>query len=695
MYDLSGGQRCPAVHGKAIHVGQTRGFRKLGLAAADLGDEGYAIYVQHEDLFLEGGRRRGPINAVLALLEEDLGCRWLPGDVNVVPRRPELSVRPVPRPFRSQAGGPRAVLLGLALPALVAAQPHQFDARTHPGRVGRIHLWALRTHSHLLLVPPAKYLQDHPEYYGQKAHSTERDPHVLCLTNPDLLPIAVEAVRAILRKIRGQGDHDREGGRRPPRLLLPALHGDLRGRAIAAGHAPDVRQRHRRRAGKGISRTYCSATMPIPTRSRRPRRCGLGRTWGSASATTTATSCPSPACRSRHVPAAFAGWKAITDNLFIYDYWENPSHPMAPQPNLPMIARNIRWFTAHGVREVSGLGTATWFPHGDRTEMRTWVTAKLLWNPAWDLDYLVRDFCLHYYGQAGPLLVDYENLLRASLKKHEAAMRRPPGGRRYSMSFPLYSQEFLDQAADLLERATKLADNETIRQRNAQVQRISPSSSTHRRRNTHERPNRNMCSRGPRHAPAALHRSRGRSRYTDRVKIQVDPESVVGRIAPDFMGLGYETSAVAQTELLQRNERRTGPALPQLESARLDSYRRHHFGPRQVVPDGPPTVQTMKGVTVINKASLENLGASRGLGLEGHVGLNLGTGSKAEAVEEALAVDAALGTSLHSFQIGNEVEGLRMVTRRITPTIWITRRAFGRCCRRPPFSGPDAIGNWE
>ena len=44
-----------------------------GVRVPDLGDEGYLIAARGERLFFLGGAKRGPINAVLALLEEDLG----------------------------------------------------------------------------------------------------------------------------------------------------------------------------------------------------------------------------------------------------------------------------------------------------------------------------------------------------------------------------------------------------------------------------------------------------------------------------------------------------------------------------------------------------------------------------------------------------------------------------------------------
>jgi hypothetical protein len=73
--------------GLKISIGRTAllGGANLAEAGQDLGDEGYAVAVNDETLFLFGGRRRGAISAVLAFLEEDLACRWYTRTENRIP----------------------------------------------------------------------------------------------------------------------------------------------------------------------------------------------------------------------------------------------------------------------------------------------------------------------------------------------------------------------------------------------------------------------------------------------------------------------------------------------------------------------------------------------------------------------------------------------------------------------------------
>ena len=179
------------------------------------------------------------------------------------------------------------------------------------------------------------------------------------------------------------------------------------------------------------------------------------------------------------------------------------------------------------------------------------------------------------------------------------------------------------------------------------------------------------------------------------VKIQVDPGTVVSRIPPDFIGFGYETSAVAETNYFSADNTtlvRIYRNLTPHGLIRIGGIISDHA---KYVPDGTPVVQTMSGTTVFNQANLQALGGfARATGWHVMWGLNLGTGSPAEAVAEALAVHAALGRSLHSFQIGNEVEALRPGYAAYHADYLGYQAAIRVVLPDAPFSGPDSVGNW-
>jgi hypothetical protein len=67
-----------------------------------LGDEGYSIAVDDARIILSGGKTRGVINAVYALLEEDLGCRFYTNDSIRLPKADTLVIAPVARRYIPQ-----------------------------------------------------------------------------------------------------------------------------------------------------------------------------------------------------------------------------------------------------------------------------------------------------------------------------------------------------------------------------------------------------------------------------------------------------------------------------------------------------------------------------------------------------------------------------------------------------------------
>jgi hypothetical protein len=182
----------------------------------------------------------------------------------------------------------------------------------------------------------------------------------------------------------------------------------------------------------------------------------------------------------------------------------------------------------------------------------------------------------------------------------------------------------------------------------------------------------------------------------DVVKIQVDPNTTLSRISADFMGFGYETSAVAQSNFFSPKNVSMVRLYRNLSSHGLIRIGGIISDHTKYVPDGRPVAHSQKEVTVINQSNLADLGGfAQATGWKVMWGLNLGTGSKEEAVQEAAAVDAALGSSLQSFQIGNEVENLRHGYDAYYADFLDFKSGIRAVLPHAPFSGPDSVGNWR
>lgn len=452
-------------HDREISVGKTSRVDAALIPSAneDLGNEGYAIAAAGEKLFLLGGRIRGPINAVYALLEEDLGCRWYAGSTATLPHLPTLIFRPVPRRF---------------MPALEIRDPFYqvaFDAvwslrnRTNapsaaiPEEYGGHMDYALFVHTFNILLPPAQYFAEHPEYFMLDAKGMRIDRQ-LCTTNPDTIRIVTESVLRILdenphseiisvSKNDGGGTclcerckaiDDAEGTNMGALLYLVNQVAE----AVAAKH-PNV-----------IVSTLAYLETVKPPKTMRPRSnvairlCTDNCMW----------SCPfTPAREISAFYDAMTSWSAIHDRIHIWDYCVNFSHYTAPMPNLDVIADNIRFFLANHAKGIMEQG-AYQSPGAERDLMRAWIFAKLMWDPSRDLRTLEQDFIWGYFAAAAPAIAEYNALLLKTARDNAESMRAPDGGIRYAMDAPFLSRDFLDQASSIYDRAEQLAtDDETLR----------------------------------------------------------------------------------------------------------------------------------------------------------------------------------------------------------------------------------------
>ena len=137
------------------------------------------------------------------------------------------------------------------------------------------------------------------------------------------------------------------------------------------------------------------------------------------------------------------------------------------------------------------------------------------------------------------------------------------------------------------------------------------------------------------------------------IRLNVDPERVLGIIPPDFMGLGYEISSVARPGLLSAKNHAYVQFVRVLGSQGVIRVGGNTSDYSTFTPAGRPVSAPM--ATLVNKAVIEDLGGFlEATGWKLIWGLNLGRGTPQQAVEEAQAVAAAARDKLLALEIGNE-----------------------------------------
>ncbi len=390
-----------------ISIGQTELLKKASLPDAEqpLAADGYGLAVKDGNLYLWGGRSRGILNAVFALLEEDMGCRWYSNESIQIPKTPRISVRPVPRTYN---------------PPFALRDPFYFVSfnadwslrnRTNaPGAAvseefgGRIDYAGYFVHTLCnVFLKRDTYFKDHPEYYMLDKDG-KRSSHQPCTTHPDVIRIVSDEVLDAIRKNpameiisvskddggeeclcqRCKALAEAEGSHMAPLLVLVNAVAEAVEQEFPAvtvdtlAYVETVRPPKTLRPRKNVAIRMCNDFVGSWKKPFTPARdCEFGK--------------------------IVQDWSAIHDNLYIWDYVTNFSHYMAPMPNLDAVADNIRFYADNQVQGV--MTQAGYTSTGvEREWMRSWIFAKLMWNPSWDLESLQKDFIYGNFGRASELI---------------------------------------------------------------------------------------------------------------------------------------------------------------------------------------------------------------------------------------------------------------------------------------------------
>lgn len=449
-----------------INIGRTNRLDTANISAAkeDLGEEGYAIAAKDGKLFLLGGSKRGAINAVYALLEEDLGCRWYAGRSSRIPHMATLEFNPVIRSYT---------------PALKYRDPYYYVAfdglwslrnRTNahlanvPEEWGGHKDYALFVHSVSFLVPPGRYFKDHPEYFELNAEGKRNELQV-CPTNEGAIKEATKNALAYLKENPNAEYIDVSKGDGGGSCQCPTckkLNEDEGTEAASFLYFVNG-------VAEGIEKEYPNVLVETlayletknPPKTMKPRRNVCIRV-----CTDRGSMWPHPfqfVRGNEDFRNALLGWRKISEHVDIWDYATNFAHWLAPNPNMDVLADNIRFFAESGVDGVMEQA-GNQCPGTERDLMRAWVLAKLMWDPSRDQWELTQDFIWGYFGQAAPAITEYNALLN-EIARDKKSLNNPIYRNMFPMDSPFLSKEFIDKATAIYDQAESLAENDEILRR--------------------------------------------------------------------------------------------------------------------------------------------------------------------------------------------------------------------------------------
>jgi hypothetical protein len=435
---------------------------KIDIPMEKMGEEGFLLKTHGRHLVIAGGRQRGTLYGAYTFLEQ-LGCRWFTREVSRIPHRATIEI---------------PSLNEVQLPAFEYREPYFTEAWDKDWAVrnktnghfqhldestgGKLQYYPF-VHSFYQLIPPEKYFQSHPEFFSLIEGKRRIDRGQLCLTNPEMLQVAVESVFAWIQKhpeatLFSVSQNDWEGWcecdncRRVEQEEGGAHSGPIL--RFVNALAAKIEKRHPGKLIDTLAYWY-SENPPARVRPRpnvRIRLCPIG-----VCETHPYEQCPRDAYFMKNLKA----WSEITSQLYIWHYNTNFSHYLLPFPDFDELATDIPMYKKHG---VVGLFLEGAYPEGggaENAELRSYIMAKLMWNPNVDVKTLIDEFHHAYYGKSSKPMGEYFDLLHVEV-------RMPPQGighHHWIYGVPDFSEQFLPRAKGLFQQAELAAESESVRNR--------------------------------------------------------------------------------------------------------------------------------------------------------------------------------------------------------------------------------------
>jgi hypothetical protein len=445
-----------SIPGSCFIVGDHPAIKNIApeIDVASLGDDGFWIHAKAGRVIIAGSKTRGALYGVYAFLERCLGIKFLAPEVVHVPKvDPTLKIDEFSRK-EIPAFAYRAITYLEAMdPDFCPTQKINLSPWAEPEKGGSYRFSPDKmTHTFYTLVSPDKYYKEHPEYFSLVNGERLQALGQLCLTNPDVIRIATETV---IKWFEGEPDLmtvgivqndwtgycECENCRKidrgnPARTLLSfctSIAGAVKNRfpgkfihTIAYTYTENFPADWKGKLPDNLIVVVCNM---YPYRSNKP--------------------IDGDPMNAKYYKNLF-GWLKIARHVFVWHYFVDFTHYLAPYPIWKTIAADLKKYRALGVEGVllqAGIGLGV---YQEMQELKMWVFHKLLWDPDLDMNVLVHEFIKAYYGKAAPLVHKFIDSLVPIEDQPDVSLHLYVGleGNHVKKDWVIQCQGWLEQALD-------------------------------------------------------------------------------------------------------------------------------------------------------------------------------------------------------------------------------------------------------
>lgn len=399
-----------------------------------------------------GDDKRGAMYGCYGFLQDVLGCRWFTSSISKIPKMNTITVGKLKiyqkpafeyrEPFYAEAlYGSKEWLVRNHLNGNSCNLDDSVGGKVRYG----IHSFV---HTMFSLVPPSVYFSSHPEYYalvnGQRVQHTQ-----LCLTNPDVLKICIEGVKQWIKDD-------------PTARIFSVSQMDSPSGACECENCKKVREEEGAESGpvlrfvnavaREVGKEYpnviidtlaynYSQTPPKHVKPLPNVRVRLCLPWSCKAHSLTDT------CGKKDFKDLQA-WGKITNQLYIWDYNTDFWHYMLLHPSMDYTKTIFKIYKQNGVVGSFMQGSYQ-SPGGSFAELKSYLCARLMWNPDQDAEKIMNEYINGVYGKSAPVIKEWIAL-------HISPFKKDPKIKLGIYDFPdapYMSREIMDKSEKLLAKA--------------------------------------------------------------------------------------------------------------------------------------------------------------------------------------------------------------------------------------------------
>lgn len=432
---------------------------------SNVGEEGFKIVTDREDIVIVGRTPRGTIYGVYRFLEEIIGFRCFTKDIETYNNTEKIIVNDINICENPSFEYRDAYFRGaFDCDFAVKNRLNSSLALIPDEKGGKLKFYNFH-HSFYDILPPEVYYDEHPEYYSLVDGVRLKKDGQLCLTNEGTIREATKRVKEWIKsrpdcKVFSVAQNDwlnnctcsrcreidkKEGG--PSGSIIYFVN---RIAEEIEKEYPDV-----------LIHTFAYQYSRKAPEFIRPRDnvvvrlCNIECSWDEPMREKYEKDSTS---YSAEFVQNITDWGKISKHLYIWDYACNFSYYILPFPNYYVLAENLKYYRKCGVAGMLQQGNFAYGNASALAELEAYLCAKLMWNVNEDVKQLIKEFTDALYGNSAKYIREYIELLCEVVKGKEMTLYYKPDAE-------FISKELIDKASALFEMAIAESENYDVRNR--------------------------------------------------------------------------------------------------------------------------------------------------------------------------------------------------------------------------------------